>query len=95
MNRCQDRTSSSPEFVAASSARRVVFSAGHANRWRFPVADVVSRWRAAGACLFNTAEEGALQFELSPGGDLTLARRQRAEASGVWLARPSAAEPCS
>jgi competence protein ComEC len=89
------RTSSSPEFVAASSARRVVFSAGHANRWRFPVADVVSRWRAAGACLFNTAEEGALQFELSPGGDLTLARRQRAEASGVWLARPSAAEPCS
>jgi competence protein ComEC len=89
------RTSSSPEFVAASSARRVVFSAGHANRWRFPVADVVSRWRAAGACLFNTAEEGALQFELSSSGGLTLARRQRAQAFGVWLARPSAAESCS
>jgi competence protein ComEC len=88
------RTSSSPVFVAATAARRVVFSAGHANRWHFPVADVVSRWRTAGACLFSTAEEGALQFELSSGRQLTLARRQRAEAPGVWLARPSAAEPC-
>jgi competence protein ComEC len=88
------RSSSSPEFVAATSARRVIFSAGHANRWRFPVAEVVSRWRAVGACLFNTAEEGALQFELSSSGTVTLARRQRAEASGVWLARPAAAEPC-
>ncbi len=88
------RTSSSPEFVAAISARRVIFSAGHANRWRFPVAEVVSRWRAAGACLFNTAEEGALQFEFSSSGTVALARRQRAEAPGVWLARPAVAEPC-
>jgi competence protein ComEC len=89
------RTSSSPAFVAATSARQVIFSAGHANRWHFPVADVVSRWRAAGACLFNTAEEGALQFELSSSGELTLVRRHRAGAAGVWLARPLAAAPCT
>lgn len=88
------RSSSSPEFVAATAARQVVFTTGFANRWRFPVAEVVSRWRAAGACLFNTAEEGALQFELSSSGDLTLDRRHRAEAPGVWLVRPSVAEPC-
>lgn len=89
------RTSSSPEFVAATSARQVVFATGFGNRWRFPVADVVSRWREAGACLFNTAEEGALQFEISSAGELTLSRRHRAEAPGIWLARPSVAEPCS
>jgi competence protein ComEC len=89
------RTSSSPVFVAATAPRRVVFSAGHANRWRFPVTDVVARWRAAGACLFNTAEEGALQFEHLPGGDLALIRRQRVAAPGVWLARPPSVDACS
>ena len=89
------RTSSSPAFVAASAPHRVVFSAGHANRWRFPVTDVVNRWRDVGACLFNTAEEGALQFERLPGGDLALVRRQRVAAPGVWLARPPSVDACS
>ncbi len=89
------RSSSSPEFVAATSPRHVVFAAGFANRWNFPVPEVVARWQAAGACLLNTAEEGALQFDLSIAGQLSLSHRQRAEAAGVWLARPPAKQPCS
>ncbi len=86
---------SSPEFVAATSPRHVVFAAGFASRWNFPVPEVVARWQAAGACLLNTAEEGALQFDLSIAGQLSLSHRQRAEAAGVWLARPPAKQPCS
>ena len=89
------RSSSTPEFVAATSPRQVVFATGFGNRWHFPVPDVVSRWRGAGACLLNTAEEGALQFDLSPQGVLSLMHRQRIEAPGVWLARPSSKHSCS
>ena len=89
------RSSSSPDFVAATLPAQVVFSTGFANRWHFPVPEVVSRWRAAGACLLNTAEDGALQFDLQSSGVLSLSHRQRDEASGVWLARPSPAQPCS
>jgi competence protein ComEC len=88
------RSSSSPEFVAATSPRQVVFATGFGNRWHFPVPEVVGRWRAAGACLLNTAEEGALQFDLSAPGVLSLSHRQRTEAPGVWLARPSPMQPC-
>jgi competence protein ComEC len=89
------RSSSSPEFVAATSPHQVVFATGFGNRWHFPVPEVVGRWRAAGACLLNTAEEGALQFDLSAPGVLSLSHRQRAEAAGVWLARPARIQPCS
>lgn len=89
------RSSSSPEFVAATSPHHVVFATGFANRWHFPAREVVGRWQAAGACLLNTAEEGALQFDLSFAGRLSLSLRQRAEAAGVWLTRPPAEQPCS
>ena len=89
------RSSSSPEFVAATSPRHVVFATGFANRWHFPALEVVGRWQASGACLLNTAEEGALQFDLSLAGQLSLSHRQRAEAAGVWLTRPPAEQPCS
>ncbi len=89
------RSSSSPDFVAAILPRQVVFATGFANRWHFPVPEVVSRWRAAGACLLNTAEEGAVQFDLQATGVLSLSHRQRAEASGIWLVRPLPAPPCS
>lgn len=89
------RTSSSMEFVAATDPQYVVFATGFGNRWHFPVADVVSRWRAADACLFNTAEEGTLQFDLSSSGLLSLSHRWRAQALGVWLARPLPQQFCS
>jgi competence protein ComEC len=89
------RTSSSPEFVAATRARYVIFTTGFHNRWHFPAREVVARWRAVGACLLDTAGEGALQFDVRPGAGLQLTRRTRATAPGVWLARPAAASACN
>jgi competence protein ComEC len=88
------RTSSSADFVRATRPRYVVFSTGFRNRWHFPATEVVERWRQSGACVLDTGDEGALQFEMKPGSAFRLVRRQRAFAPGVWLARPEGAAPC-
>jgi competence protein ComEC len=67
------RTSSSAPFVAAVGARVAVVSLGARNRFGFPHAEAVARWRAAGASVLRT-DEGALRF-LSDG-----ARLRRVEA---------------
>lgn len=87
------RTSSSAAFVQATRPRYVVFSTGFRNRWHFPATDVVERWRQSGACVFDTGEDGALQFEVTPGSAFRLVRRQRVFAQGVWLARPACYYP--
>jgi competence protein ComEC len=55
-------TSSSEAFVAAVNPDWVLFSTGYRNRYGFPKAEVVARWRLAGAQLFNSAETGAISF---------------------------------
>ncbi len=87
------RTSSSAAFVQATRPRFVVFSTGFRNRWHFPATDVVERWRQSGACVLDTGNDGALQFEVQPGSAFRLVRRQRAFAPGVWLARPACYHP--
>ncbi|TBR12867.1 MAG: DNA internalization-related competence protein ComEC/Rec2 [Lysobacter sp.] len=84
------RHSSSPAFIAATGARDAVFSTGHANRFRHPNEEVVARWSATGARLWNTADQGALTFLLGPGGVTASARRRTA--SRLWDAthRPGA-----
>ncbi|MDP2326093.1 MAG: ComEC/Rec2 family competence protein [Gammaproteobacteria bacterium] len=88
------RTSSTAAFVQATRPRYVVYSTGFRNRWNFPASDVVERWRQSGACGVSTAEEGALQFDVTPDAGLQLVRRQRAAALGVWLARPTDFRSC-
>jgi competence protein ComEC len=88
------RTSSSPPFVAATQPRYVIVSSGYRNRWRFPASDVVDRWRQAGACVLNTAEQGALRFEAGTGTGFRLVRAERVMAPGIWLARPAAVDVC-
>ncbi|MDW5376919.1 DNA internalization-related competence protein ComEC/Rec2 [Halomonas sp. HP20-15] len=58
------RSSSSPSWVAASRPRHVVFSAGRDNPHGHPAASVVRRFRDAGSCLWNTATDGAVTFQL-------------------------------
>ena len=70
-------TSSTPQFVRASHARLALVSAGHANRWGFPRADVVRRWQAAGATLWTTGDSGALSLTLGAGGLAVTAERER------------------
>ena len=52
--------SSSQAFVDAMRAAAVVFSAGRRNPFGHPAAAIVERYRAAGARVFSTAEDGAV-----------------------------------
>jgi len=55
------RTSSSAAFVAAVAPRFAVASLGRGNPYGFPHAEVVERWRAAGAVVLRT-DGGAVRF---------------------------------
>ncbi|MHB0776940.1 DNA internalization-related competence protein ComEC/Rec2 [Halomonas sp. WWR20] len=69
------RTSSSVSFVKAMAPVNVVFSAGRDNRYGHPHAEVVRRFRAAHACLWDTAYDGALRFTLGQSNSAPKARR--------------------
>jgi competence protein ComEC len=58
-------TSSSADFIAAVNPDVVIFPAAWLNRYRFPKREVVERYRAAGARVFETGRSGALSVKLS------------------------------
>jgi competence protein ComEC len=60
-------TSSTPELVRAVHPRWAIISAGAGNRFGFPAAAVVERWRAGGAQVLLTAASGAISIDLGPG----------------------------
>ena len=62
------RTSSTPAFVAATKARHVVLCTGLDNTFHFPSAEVVTRWEAAGARIWDTAIHGELRFVIDDDG---------------------------
>lgn len=76
------RHSSDPAFVAATRARHAVVSAGHGNRFRHPGVDVVKRWTAADAMVWDTGRHGALTFGLGRDGVHASARRM--EKPRLW-----------
>lgn len=68
--------SSDPEFIVATGARHALVSSGHGNRFGHPRADVLERWRRAGAGTRDTAADGALRTGLRAGGIAVETRRQ-------------------
>ncbi|MEH6419062.1 DNA internalization-related competence protein ComEC/Rec2 [Pseudomonas sp. CGJS7] len=68
--------SSDPAFVRATGARHALISSGHGNRFGHPRADVLERWRGAGARPSDTAADGALRVGLRAGGIGLETRRQ-------------------
>ncbi|MBB1059416.1 DNA internalization-related competence protein ComEC/Rec2 [Lysobacter spongiae] len=68
-------SSSSASFIAATGARHALVSSGHGNRFGHPRPAVVSRWRAAGAEVHDTARAGSLAVRLAPGGATVESRR--------------------
>jgi competence protein ComEC len=80
-------TSSSVALVKATSPAKVIFAAGHGNRWRFPADSVVDRWKSVGASGLVTSEIGAVTVRFSTSGQasfwLERLRHQR-----LWRARP-------
>jgi competence protein ComEC len=87
------RSSSSEALVGALRARLVVFSAGYRNRWGFPAQQTVARWRGAGACLFATAETGAIVLTATAKG-WRVERLERLDGAHVWTA-PGDAPACT
>jgi competence protein ComEC len=78
------RGASTAAFVAAVNARLAIFSAGYRNRFGHPVAEVVDRYRAGGAQIRRTDQEGAVSLELGRDGVVTAAERERRRR--YWLA---------
>ena len=62
------RTSSSAGFVERVAPRLAIVSAGHNNRWGFPLPEVRERWEAAGAHLLVTADSGAVDVRFGESG---------------------------
>jgi competence protein ComEC len=74
------RTSSSEAFVEAVRPDYVLFPVGYRNRFGFPKAEVVERYRAIGARMLDSAESGAVQVRVEAGKPLqVLAHRQRSK----------------
>ncbi|MCU0835412.1 MAG: DNA internalization-related competence protein ComEC/Rec2 [Chromatiaceae bacterium] len=61
-------SSSSETFLAAVAPRWVLYSAGFANQFGFPAAEVRERARAVGAAQLDTASLGAIGLRLHPDG---------------------------
>ncbi|SFK65448.1 DNA internalization-related competence protein ComEC/Rec2 [Lysobacter sp. cf310] len=70
------RSSSDPAFVAATGARHALISSGYGNRYGHPKPQVLARWRAAGARVWDTSRGGALRLRLAAGGPALETRRQ-------------------
>jgi competence protein ComEC len=77
-------TSSTASFVQALHPQIVIFAVGYLNRWNFPRADVVARWRAAGARTFTTAAGGAITLLVDPRKPLQV-EQYRERRRRYWL----------
>jgi competence protein ComEC len=60
------RTSSTAAFVDAVNPDVVIFSAGYANSYGHPRAEVVARYESLGSALHMTGHEGALTLHIDP-----------------------------
>jgi competence protein ComEC len=78
------RTSSSSTFLKFAEPDIAVVSSGFANRFGHPHPDVQSRYTGLGTDLLNTAEDGAVEFEISHRGELSV-RRYRNNYRPYWF----------
>ncbi|MFZ5484359.1 MAG: DNA internalization-related competence protein ComEC/Rec2 [Pseudomonadota bacterium] len=78
--------SSMAEFVRAARPRHAVISVGWGNRYGHPTAEVLARYRAAGAHVSRTDHEGAIRIRASASG-LRLTRARDSERR-YWHDRP-------
>lgn len=60
------KTSSTEAFIQATMPRVVIFSAGKDNRYGHPHNDVVARFQAIDAYMWQTGEQGTLKVTLTP-----------------------------
>lgn len=82
------RSSSTPEFIATVDPRWVLFPVGYRNRYGFPRAEVVARYRVHGSGLLTTAGGGALELRLGEGGAHLHPTLHRRLARRYWQSPP-------
>lgn len=63
------KTSSLDEFISLVHPKLVLFPIGYRNRYHFPHAIVVQKYRDLGAILVNSVEAGTIQVNLTPNLD--------------------------
>ncbi len=78
------KTSSSWPFIRQVAARYVVFSSGYRNRFKHPASDVSKRYRLLNSVIYNTAEEGAIRFQVKKGKIISLSG-YRSQLKRYWL----------
>ena len=60
------QTSSTIEFIQQVKPKFVLFPTGKDNRYRFPRENIVARYQQIGCQTYNTAEQGAIIFDMTP-----------------------------
>ncbi|MDH5444667.1 MAG: DNA internalization-related competence protein ComEC/Rec2 [Gammaproteobacteria bacterium] len=78
------KTSSSLKWLQAVQPQYVIFPVGYRNRYRFPYAEVVDRYRTLGAKLLSTARDGAIRFDLKNHGIIEQPERTRSLQKRYW-----------
>lgn len=80
------KTSSTQDFIDAVHPEYILFPVGYRNRYGHPKAEVVARYQAANAQMFDSARHGAITFKL---GAKELARPDTYRQSGrkYWHAQ--------
>src|SRR5882672_6394420 len=82
-------SSSSPEFLAATGPRWVVFQAGYRNRFGHPAADVIERYQLLDARMRRTDFDGAVQWRLIGDGAVRV-EAWRTDHRRYWHNQPAA-----
>ena len=77
------KTSSSAGFVNALEPEHVVFSTGYKHHFGHPAKAVVQRYEHKGTKLWNTAEQGAIEFNWNEHGSLSVINERR-ESKRYW-----------
>lgn len=72
-----------PELLELVEPRYVLFATGHGNRWGYPRPETVAGYTATGATLLDTADSGAIYFDLAADTPLE-AGRYREQARRYW-----------
>jgi competence protein ComEC len=78
------KTSSTPAFVAAVHPDYVLFPSGYRNRWGFPHPEVVERYRALGTRRYNSADHGAITYEIPAAGGIRDPETYRQRRHRYW-----------
>lgn len=83
-------TSTSGDFLRQVAPSWVIYSAGFANRYRFPSSEVHQRVRAMGIPTLNTAQAGGIEFLLPAEPPLREPRLSRQSQDRLWRHHPAA-----